>query len=218
MPLPLIPVIVGIVLLFASPAATIAIRKLVKKLAGKRVAILGGQRVGKTTLLHILRDGRVQKRASRTVDPAPGGRFVMEVGGKEIDFDIPKDLPGHHNFGLTHWKTAFAEADYVWYLFRSDLIAQGDPSEIRKVEDHLDLFKQWMGSGSSTRPKVILIGTWADQAPGYTEDFAEFIGDIGGSAPIKHGAIKLNNADLVVGSLVTNKDSKVLIKSLRSYL
>tara|TARA_R110002124_G_scaffold64556_1_gene176227 strand:- start:5130 stop:5786 length:657 start_codon:yes stop_codon:yes gene_type:complete len=218
LPLPLIPVIVGIVLLFAGGTAAIVIPKLAKKLAGKRVAILGGQKVGKTTLLHILRDGRVPKRASHTVDPALGGRFVMEVGGKEIDFDVPNDLPGHHNFGLSHWEAAFAGADYVWYLFRSDLIAQGDPSEIRKVKDHLDLFKDWMGSGVSTLPKVILIGTWADQAPGYTEDFAKFIGDIGGNFPIKHGAIKLNNADLVVGSLVTNKDSKVLIKSLRSYL
>ena len=212
MPIPLIAsgLVVAGGLVLGGAATIIAL--FAKKLSGKRVAILGRQQVGKTTLLHFLREGKVPEHSRNTVDPVEGGRFTMEVGREAVGFDVPKDLPGNDGLGYADWKEAFTGADYVWYLFRSDLIAQGNDDEAALVKGHLDMFKDWMDAGSS--PKVILIGTWADQASEFHEDPERFKRVVGASAPIKLGAVKLSNAGLVVGGLNDNKHANTLMKSL----
>lgn len=218
MPLPLIPIAIALAGVAAFGGVAFVITMFGKKLAGQRVAILGRQQVGKTSLLHFLREGRVPARSWNTVDPVQGGKFAMEIGGKTVHFDVPKDLPGNDGLGFADWKEAFAGADYVWYLFRSDLIAQGDSSEIDMVKEHLDMFKEWMSAGKPTCPKVILIGTWADKDPGFQQDSGKFKLDVGSASPIKIGAVKLNHAGLVVGGLLTDKDAITLVKSLGRHL
>ena len=167
MPIFLIPIIAVLAALGVIGGLTVVIPRLAKKLAGKNVAILGRQQVGKTTLLHVLKEQRVPTKGRRTVDPAQGGKFSMDLDGKSVGFHVPNDLPGNHALGYQDWKDAFTGADYVWYLFRSDLIAQGDPTEFKIVRDHFNMFKGWMDANKSLRPKIILIGTFADLDPRY---------------------------------------------------
>ncbi|TFB66162.1 GTPase domain-containing protein [Cryobacterium sp. Hz9] len=211
--------VIAIVALVAAAGGIAAVlTRFGKRVAGQRVAILGSQKVGKTSLLYFLREGKVPDQTWKTVDPIRGGSFTMGVGGEMVEFAVPKDLPGNDGLGFTVWKEAFSGADYVWYLFRSDLIAQGNSLEIDMVKGHLDMFKDWMDAENSTCPKIILIGTWADKDPGFRKNSGKFRQIVGSASPIKIGSVKLNNAGLVVGGLITNMDASALVKSLGARL
>ncbi|MDF2916026.1 MAG: uncharacterized protein K0S70_243 [Microbacterium sp.] len=207
MPVPLI--VAGVLAAASLGGAAVA---AYKKLAGKRVAVLGGQRVGKTTLLHVLRSGTVPLGLKRTLDPAEGGKFSIDSGSGAVGLSVPKDLPGNDGLGYADWREAFERADYVWYLFRADLIERRDPEHSALVKEHLAMFRHWMKTGHS--PTVILIGSWSDQAPGFASDPELFRRDVAGANPISVGAVSLNNAKLVVGALSDDDTARVLIANL----
>lgn len=197
---------------------TLAAKRILLKLAGKRVAILGAQQVGKTTLLLVLRDGKLPRGVFATVDPAKGGAFSLAVGDKEIDFEVPKDLPGNDGLGYPTWKEAFEGAHYVWYLFRADLIASGDAATKAMVGDHLEAIGEWVKAAKGRKPMVVLIGTHSDISPVYTQSLAEFRNSVAAADSIKVGLVKLKKAKLVVGSLSTDSEAGSLIKTVRSHL
>lgn len=88
------------------------------------------------------------------------------------------------------------------------------------VERDLNQFRDWLkkaGAGASV-PRIILIGSWADRSPDFVKDAAKFTSRIRKAQPIKIGAVKLNKADLVVGSLSTEEDGAKLIASLGGYV
>lgn len=191
---------------------------LKRHLANKRVAVLGAQQVGKTTLFVTLRDGRPPEHPKRTVDPAPGSTFHLQVGKREATFEIPADLRGHDGVGFPNWKAATEKADWVWYLFRADLIALGDATTTRIVEDHLTRLKTWLDDMKGPRPKVLLVGTFADQAQGYLEPRGELHRLVSMSDPIKADLVKIEDSALVVGSLATPKLAASLVKSIQAAL
>ena len=142
----------------------------------------------------------------------------MPVGDRTVDFNVPKDIPGNDSLGYPMWKEAFKDADYVWYVFRADLMAVGDPTTISIVSDHLDALKDWVDKARGKKPKIILIGTFADLSPVYSQNLAEFRQSVASGESIKIGLVKLKNAKLVVGSLIREKDAISLIKNLSSHL
>lgn len=219
MPVPLL-IPVGVAVLAAiGGGIALVLPRIAKKLENRRVAILGGAKVGKTTLLRTLRDAAIPDRALIASDHSWAGRFQMDVRGKSVEFDVPRDLAASDvDLSYNHWKDAFTGAHYVWYLFRADLVAAGDPETLERVKGHLARFKGWMAADNSVRPKVILIGTHADKSPESEANFGGLVDAVRSAAPIKLGMVKLNHADLVVGSLLTDKDAKKLIRRLGSHL
>lgn len=183
-----------------------------------RVAILGRRQVGKTTLLAVLRGEMASAEGQASAGPLVSGAFSMPAGARDLRMEVAKDLPAVDGLGYADWKKAFLGSDYVWYLFRADLIAQGDADEVALVKDHFDVFKVWLGGKSSRRPKIVLIGTWSDKSPVHLRDPGKFKQEVSRSAPIKSGVVKLNNAGLVVGSLNSENDSAKLVRSLASAL
>lgn len=214
MPFPLVPFIAALAVLLGLGAGAAL---LSKKLAGKHVAILGRQQVGKTTLLQYLRDGQVPSESKRTVDPVPGGDFDMDISGKTVHWKVKKDLPGHDSPAYKHWRDAFEKSDYLWYLFRSDLIANGDPDEIQGVKEHLDMLKTWKNEIGVAPRRVLLIGTWADQDSRFNEKWEDFDQVVKEAIPIKPGSLGLG-ADVVVGSLATTDGANRLAKRIGRYL
>lgn len=220
MPLPLflIPIGIGVVAAIGGGIALV-LPRIAKKLENRRVAILGGAQVGKTTLLRTLRDAAVPDRALTALDHSWAGRFQMDVRGKSVEFDVPRDLAANDvDLSYKYWKDAFTGAHYVWYLFRADLVAAGDPDTLDRVKAHLARIKGWMAADKSVRPRIVLIGTHADKSPEFGAGFEGFVDAVRSASPIKLGMVKLNHADLVVGSLLTDKDAKRLIRRLGSHL
>lgn len=220
MPFPLIPVVIGVGIVVSSLTVPRVVKGIRKKLSDKTVAILGRQAVGKSTLLHFLKVGSIPSRRKRTPDPVPGGEFSLKVPEKgETSFSVPQDLPGHTVPAYKDWQQAFESADFVWYLFRADLIVQGDRDECQLVEDHLVHLEGWYADRKNKRaePKVILVGVFADQGTSYSED-GSFEERVRASALISHSSTKLGRADIVVGSQATKEDAKKLVERIARYL
>jgi hypothetical protein len=187
-------------------------RRFAARLAKTRVAILGRRHVGKTSLLAFLH----KPEGENVLDAGTnhmGGAFTLDIAGQGVPFVVPGDLPGNGGLGFKEWKDAFEGADRVWYLFRADLIANRDVEELASVKSDLDMLADWMPA--SHRPKVLLIGTWADNTTEWPRDPDTFANDVADADPIKVGRLKLDHAPLIVGSLLTVKDSEAIVRDLR---
>lgn len=221
MPIPLIPVIaIGVSVLVAAIVVPVVVKEVRKALKDKSVAILGRQEVGKSTLLHYLKEGKLPDRRRRTPDPLPGGQFTLQLPGKgEARFSVPQDLPGHTIPAYKDWREAFESSDFVWYLFRSDLIVGGDASEVALVDEHLAHLGDWYSElrSRNAAPKVILVGVFADQDPTYNDDGA-FEDRVRNSPLIRQGSVKLGKADIVIGSQASKDGAAKLVARIARYL
>lgn len=141
-----------------------------------------------------------------------GGAFVLSVAGQEIQFDVPRDVSGADGLGYHEWKTAFLQADLVWYVFRADLVARREPHELGLVQKHLDMLAEW--ADRPKPPAFMLIGTWADQDATWADGPHVLHGRVADADAIKVGLVKLNHAKLVVGSLDTPAHARELVRAL----
>ncbi|WP_311260493.1 hypothetical protein [Microbacterium sp. WCS2018Hpa-9] len=214
MPLPLAPIAVGLI------AASVAIvrPKLVQARNRKRLAILGGQHVGKTTLLSFLARAGTGEPSGTADRGKFAGIFTLTVDSKTVEFRVRKDLRGDVRTKLARSRQAFMSATHVWYLFRSDLIREGDAQHILDVKRDLDTLKEWADEASSKAPKILLVGTFADQSPFFEADADAFLETIRSADPIKLGRKKFADpAKVVVGSL-TPSFFKQLVDNLERSL
>lgn len=207
-------------MLVAAIAVPVVVRRVRKALKDKNVAILGRQEVGKSTLLHFLKEGKLPDRRKRTPDPLPGGKFTLQLPGKgEVRFSVPQDLPGHTIPAYKDWRDAFDSADFVWYLFRSDKIVSGDASETSLVTEHLNHLGDWYADlrSRNAAPKVILVGVFADMDTTYNDD-GVFEDRVRNSALIRQGSVSLGKADIVIGSQASKEDATKLVDRIARYL
>ena len=220
MAVPVLIVVAGVALasLLLAGALGLAVYRLVKFLSGKRLAILGGQGVGKTTLFSTLRDGKTPKATRETVDSEPGATFILEVAGRSVHFDIPRDLRGNDGVGFPEWKKSFLDADYVLYIFRSDKVLAGDAKTLEEMERHFLLMKGWLDRAKNSPSKIVLIGTFADQSGPYSGKRSELHQAVAETQLVKAALVKLNNAGLVVGSLVNTRSATAVVKGIRERL
>lgn len=216
MAFPLVPIAVAVAVGVGVGTSAWTVRN---KLSGKRVAILGRQEVGKSTLLYMLRDNKLPDQVIRTTDPIPGGEFEMKLGWRRpARFSVPKDLPGWAAPTWRVWEEAFASADMVLYLFRSDKLIEDDIAETGLVKEHLDMLVGW-NSAVATRKarKILLMGIWADQSEFYSTDPAGFLEQLRNVTVLQAPAVKLN-ANVLCGSLASDDDAKRLIEAMKGYL
>lgn len=219
MPLPLvvIPIVLGAVTLGGIVMA--AVPKILKILNNRTVAILGAPQTGKTALIRVLRDADAPDRGLPAVNTGGDrGRFQLVIKGKTVDFAVPQDLPGSDGLSAAEWKKAFADADHVWYLFRADLMANGDAETAQMVKTHVALLGKWISANPVNAPRVLLIGTWADQHQDYARHAARLLKSVQETSTIKFGSVKLNGAAVVIGSLATPRDADKLLKGITSRL
>jgi hypothetical protein len=186
-------------------------QRLAKRLKNQKVSILGAEKVGKSSLLAALRRPKRDNMLPPTSAP-PQGEFTMQIGGAEVSFVVPRDLPSNPGVGGHIWKDAFQSADHVWYLFRADLLARADSTTIERVRDDVSLLSAWMKNANP--PKVTLIGTWADADPAWEDDPSGFAERVSSATPIDIAQVLLHKAPVVVGSLETPKNSRRLLDDL----
>lgn len=220
-----VPLVVTVFIKLVEPHVKAAVGKLNSIWAGKDVAILGRQQVGKTTLLDLLLGQEPSASLPAKTGDESGGTFVLGSKGTSTKFHVRHDQRGWApENSYKAWKLAFETADYVLYLFRADLVEQRDPETLGLIEKDLNQMKAWLQKTKSVTPKIILIGTWADQSHLYGSEPSTFAQLVRTSHPIKIGATKLNNADLVVGSLLEGKgrskgkERERLLRDLRRYV
>lgn len=193
-------------------------RKVGKSLDGKTLVVLGRKGVGKSTLLGFLQTERINPSIEANPTPVSGGEVKMRYGKREATFNVREDLPGFDNqIDAPHWKAPFESADFAWYLFRADLLLSGDHSAEKQILEDMGKLHGWCEKLGIARPKVMLIGTWADQHESYELNEDSFFEHLQNDNFLRHQAKKLD-ARVVAGSLATNKDATYLLRKIERNL
>lgn len=141
----------GVVVLIGLGVTTFAVWRWVKG-AGK-VALIGRQSAGKTTMLTVLGGGKVSPSQSPTTswkDP-----LTIQIGNKTFQaFDTAGDR-------LEQWHKALGLCVNVFYLFDASLIARADAEALSAITADTDHIKDYL---SKTKGKLhfTLVGTHSD--------------------------------------------------------
>lgn len=177
--LPLLPLVVWISVAVVSllMGTTIVLKwdEIVTALKGKRLAVLGDRKVGKTHLIKFLATGSIPLKYEQTLDPdkVSGRRFQL----KELDLKIKDMLDVSGNkLAYNEWKKLHDEADIVFYLLRADHLIAGDVSVEGRVREDLRQIGGWLEARTPRSP-FFIIGTFCDFDAEFTKLSADKIGD-----------------------------------------
>ena len=194
--------------------------EILEFLKGKRLAVLGERRVGKSCLIEFLTTGSIPKKYSQH-------SYAREVPGRRIQL---RELELYIS-ELTHlsgsmdefydWREISNEADIVLYLLRVDKVMEGDEDTEKRVEQDLRQISKWLRDKPKKFP-LFIIGTYCDLTnPDLTTLPADQIGDYRDkvlSMPI-FKKIKLlggggNKVRFVFGSLKSEATTEELVYQL----
>lgn len=169
MPLP-IPVIIALaVAVVGGAAAAVNWKKVKARIAGKRFAVLGPRRVGKTTFLNFLQTGEITDAYRPTLAPEKFPVSARALGAEDEDesFDIllkqGVDVSGQ-KAAYANWQRITKTADVVVYLFRADLVFNGDQEHLGRIRTDMGQIAGWLKERSD-KPAVYLVGTHCDLHP-----------------------------------------------------
>ena len=216
MPLPLlIPIGIGAVALAGTTAGVV--KKFKKHVQVENLAILGDEGVGKTELLTTFAANDISEKKTRLSKPSVGYSFTLHTPGPSTRaFRVSKDLSGYAGPGQKRWRRSFEFADHVLYVFRSDLIIAGDQSVVNRVKSDLEYLADWSSdllAAKKAPPRILLIGLFADKRDeGLGEK--EFVGLVRASDALRLQAVKLGNADMIVGDLGSQESAQELVRRI----
>ena len=148
----MIPIIIAVVVVAVGAGVTVAALnwdKIIIALKGKKLAVLGENRVGKTSLIKFLTTGSIPRESDPTdyARRVTGHRFQL----RELDVVIQnlKDVPGDKS-RYASWKSAFNDADIVLYLLRVDQLMAGNKRTEVRVRKDMGQIKRWLGDKPPT--------------------------------------------------------------------
>lgn len=165
------------------------IKKLIDEvmieLYGKKIAILGANKVGKTTLASFLLDGEIptnykstgieKTNENKTINQKIKS-IIKELKSSNIDLGDFKffikehrDVPGTEKYIKT-WKPEYKSSDYCFYIMDFNMIYQNDNKYIKRVINdlnHIIGFKNDMKNESDENPTnripdLIIICSYCD--------------------------------------------------------
>lgn len=156
----MIPIIIAIVVAAGIAVAALNWDEITKALKGKKLAVLGEQRVGKTYLIDFLTTGSIPKKyeADSYAREVPGRRFEL----RDLKLNIPplKHLSGSVD-DYAQWKEVTNEADIVLYLLRVDRLMTGHEPTENRVRKDMGQIRRWLQTESKDFP-LFIIGTHCD--------------------------------------------------------
>jgi len=180
MPLPLIPIVVGLACALAGGVIvwviTINWDAIVIWWKGKTLAVLGANETGKTTLIDFLTAGEVPERYDPTsaTQPTKGNRY--ELKDLCLSLKESRDVPGNPH-AADQWKTTVQGADILIYLVNAAKLLEGDRQTTSRIERDTKMIRGWLAKTPKSMGCMI-IGTWADKIPGYREMDGKAMSDL----------------------------------------
>jgi hypothetical protein len=199
----------------------LALRRLYLILSGKNIAVLGARVVGKTVFIKFLTTGKLFKSYDQHMGAVPFKEGWYKRGGHSIYIQRGLDVPGGGIPDLPDWKRISADADIIFYLFRSDLYSARDKLTLQRIEDDLQHMKSW-NIGEDSR-KIILIGTYLDMDKTFLTSYGwsnvdRYVSDFRESKEYLRIHLLSGGAPLVLGSLADKERALTLLNALEPHL
>ena len=172
--IPIIIVVIAAVAAAGAGAVALNWDRIIKALKGKKLAVLGERKVGKTSLLKFLTEGSIPEEYNPTNRPkrVRGGRFQL----KDLKLVIKDtvDVPGRRGYD---WEKIIKGADIVLYLLRVDRLMEGHRPTESRVKKDVGQIKRWLDANPKQFP-LFVIGTHCDLTdPDLTTLPADQVGD-----------------------------------------
>lgn len=150
--------------------------KIVIALTGKKLAVLGERRVGKTTLITFLTKGTIPEKYAQTVTPQKTESRRFKLKDLSLSIKALNDVPGSKD-DYAQWQSVTDDADIVMYLLRIDKLMNGDKRTEARVEADMGQIGRWLQENPKDSP-FFIIGTHCDLTkPDLTKLPEDQIGD-----------------------------------------
>ncbi|MEA5563468.1 GTPase domain-containing protein [Planktothrix agardhii] len=232
MPLPLVPIFIAFAVgAVVSGSVVYKWEDIFYSLQGKKIAVLGAKKVGKTTLFKYMEKGILIERYNQTPNREDVERIRIKLGDLDIRLKKTDDLPGSGSTdGLGHdsieqyykWKQLFEEADLVLYLVRTDMLLKHDSETEKRADDDLKQIQIWIKELDATeRKQFFIVGNHWDSDPVYKNLTPDQRGNYQSqftSLPIVKRMIQLAGGaakvKVTLGSLANENDANYLIQTI----
>lgn len=149
--------------------------RIMGRLRGHQLAVLGERGVGKTHLQTFLRENRIPTEYQATAgNPSlqPGRATLINVSSMngaatrtKVALKAGRDVSGAAE-AVDAWETALRPATVLLYLFRADDVFNGDATHLARVQEDVELIRRVRDHASAFRG-LALVGTHYDCVPGY---------------------------------------------------
>ena len=157
-------------------ALVAAIAAIIKIFEGKKLAVLGEGRVGKTVLINFLTKGTLSEAYVRTLYPKKTEANDLELKDLNLSIEESIDVPGRDDF-FPDWKKLSRDADVILYLLRVDKLQAGDKHTEERVKRDMGQIGKWLKEAPKEFP-LFIIGTHCDlTTPDLTRLSENKIGD-----------------------------------------
>lgn len=215
MPFPIIVIVAAVALL---GGVTVAVDRLITIWKGKRLAVLGQRRVGKTVLITYLTTGVLRTDYDQNTEVRKTKSNKLRMNDLCLRIKKGKDVPGAQA-DYPKWKELHASSDLTLYLFRADLVLRNDEQVLQRIEDDLAQIRRWR---SENDHPLFLIGTHCDLDPEYGDYASGRIGEYRDRIATHPGMMRTmqlsNYAPLIVGSLNSQEAANLAVISLLNQL
>lgn len=194
-------------------------------LKGKHLAVLGESSVGKTHLIHFLKEGRIPVKIKPTQWRVKVPHMFINLKDLQLYLKQGWDVSGRKQH-YPDWQDLVDGADYVLYLIRSDRIREGDDDikaidHKRRALNDLELIGEWLAKRPKHRPRLVIVGTHFDLCPEYArmteENKAELIDNFRRLTIVPrlvaHGGGD-RHAKFALGSMKTDDDTADLVNDI----
>lgn len=215
----MIPIIIACLLIGAS-AATIAWKweDIEIALKGKKIAVLGARRVGKTTLLTYMSQGILIDTYVQTLKGQEVQRKRMKLGDLDIKLKKTNDISGSTD-AYVKWKELFSESDLILYIVRTDQLLNRDSDTENRVDADLRQIQSWIKV--SDKKQFFIVGNHWDSDPDFKNLKPDNLGDYADrfkALPVVRIMIQraggLSKVKVVLGSLKSKDKADRLITEI----
>lgn len=188
--------------------------KIVIKITGKRIAVLGARGAGKSTLLHFLSTGTLNTVNAQTVSNERVASYRLSLQDLKFELKATLDVPGGAD-AKEDWHRLYNTADYALYLIKASSI------DVSRVQRDLGLVEMWqkaLTDNGKKAPTLIVIVTHMDKIDGYLTASSAIKGDFRDNfikSQLEAGLSKLNTRPkIILGAFDIDSRMKSTVKHL----
>lgn len=221
MVLPLIPIALGLAALGVIGTAVFKFDlddKIKEMWSGKRITVLGGRGVGKTTFLHYLKTQKI-KSSSEQTGVENYQSMTVKVDNISLHIKEGQDVGGSQ-FQYKKWREQIQEADILFYLMDISKVLAKDKQYIDNVKKDINAIQDEIEKRQD-KISVFLIANHADKCDEYTSDFVKFEEKVNKNQTVETIVIEFGGDDhcrVIIGSLKDEYHANKLLENiLKSY-
>ena len=182
--------------------------------SGKRITVLGGRGVGKTTFLHYLKTQKI-KSSSEQTHIENYQSMTVKVDNISLHIKEGQDVGGSQS-QHGEWRKQIQEADILFYLMDISKILAKDKRYIDNVKKDITAIQ---GEIEKRQDKiaVFLIANHADKCDEYTSNLAKFEEKVNKNQTVETVVIEFGGDDhcrVIIGSLKDEYHAEKLLKTI----